>query len=307
MAYTSVVSSHMNPSLSGVAKFNALLARRMGVPCVALDKAPEAGLGPLLLSVKFLDNGSAELESARRVVGALASARTVYDVFFHTFDGFDVEHSLVEGARRVFCGNGEIPHALASADGKVVDAWCPPLVGNDLGVRQAPLNLFSFGMAHKLQLRHYKTLHESLESFRMDYALWVSTAFHEKANFGDFDAVSRQMTEVFRSRIQFLGFLSDEAVNHFLDKTQLFVSFFPKGVRANNTSVAAAMMRGRAVLTNLDVHSPGWLKHGVNILDIQRLSRAELQPAPLAQIGAAASIDAARWSSWESLTRLLSS
>ena len=45
----SVVTHHLNPFRSGVARFNALLAERLGVPLVALD-APDGVRAPLLSS-----------------------------------------------------------------------------------------------------------------------------------------------------------------------------------------------------------------------------------------------------------------
>ena len=56
-----------------------------------------------------------------------------------------------------------------------------------------------------------------------------------------------------------MGYLSDTAVfNHLLDSTFL-AAFFEKGLRANNTTVNAAMECGCAVITNLDEHSPAGL------------------------------------------------
>jgi hypothetical protein len=305
MSYKYVVSSHMNPNLSGVAKFNALLARRLSVPCVGLSESPALEKGPILLSVKFGDNGHVELEQARKVAESLAAGRVEFDIFFHTFDGLDVEYQLLETCRQVFCANNEIAHALEGSDKRLIEAWCPALVNSDGIVKETRLNLFSFGMAHKLQVRYYKKLHELLGMHDVDYAVWVSTAFHEKANFGDFNAVSRQLGEVFGDRIQFLGFLSDDAVNYFLKKTQVFVSFFAKGVRANNTSVSAAMSRGCVVMTNCDEHSPSWMKHGINILDVNKTAEADLAPARLKAIAQKASADAALHSSWGGLETLL--
>jgi hypothetical protein len=305
MAYRRLVTSHTNTNLSGVAKFNALLAGLLKVPCVGISKVMGAEEGPLLVSIKLADNGHAELDEVKRVAKYLRDKKLTYDLFFHTFDGLDVEYDLVESSRRVYCANGEILHALEGAGKDLRLAWCPALVDPKVMVKESRLNLFSFGMAHKLQLRYYRKLHEVLESAGPDYSVWVSTAFHEKANFGDFNSISRQLSEVFGPHIQFLGFLSDEAINYFLTKTQLFISFFAKGVRSNNTSVSAAMLRGCAVLTNSDEHSPSWMRHNHNILDIHRVTEADLQPSNLAKIARSAKKDAAENASWEGLAALL--
>jgi hypothetical protein len=70
-----------------------------------------------------------------------------------------------------------------------------------------------------------------------------------------------------------MGYLSDTAVfNHLLDSTYL-AAFFEKGLRANNTTVNAAMECGCTVITNLDEHSPAGLTHMQNVVDINRCDR----------------------------------
>lgn len=101
--------------------------------------------------------------------------------------------------------------------------------------------------------------------------------------------------------------LSDDAVNYFLDKTQLFRAFFGKGARANNTSVLAAMRRGCAVLTNCDEYSPSWMKHGENILDIHRTNADDLDKIILDKIGKNAQRDEQMHASRESLKDFLDS
>jgi hypothetical protein len=50
-------------------------------------------------------------------------------------------------------------------------------------------------------------------------------------------------------------------------------AFFDKGLRANNTTVNAAMECGCAVITNLDEHSPVGLTHMKNVIDINLCDR----------------------------------
>ena len=70
-----------------------------------------------------------------------------------------------------------------------------------------------------------------------------------------------------------MGYLSDTAVfNHLMDCTFL-AAFFEKGLRANNTTVNAAMECGCAVITNLDEHSPAGLTHMRNVIDINLCDR----------------------------------
>ena len=70
-----------------------------------------------------------------------------------------------------------------------------------------------------------------------------------------------------------MGYLSDTAVfNHLIDSTFL-AAFFEKGLRANNTTVNAAMECGCTVITNLDEHSPAGLSHMKNVIDINLCDR----------------------------------
>ena len=68
-----------------------------------------------------------------------------------------------------------------------------------------------------------------------------------------------------------MGYLSDTAVfNHLLDASFL-AAFFEHGLRANNTTVNAALEYGCAVVTNLDQFSPVGYEHMKTVLDINRL------------------------------------
>ncbi len=306
MSYELVVTSHLNPNLSGVAKFNVMLADLLGVDCAGYAAAQgRAAKGAVLLSVKLVDGSAAETAALRELVAGYRAAKAPFDLFLHTFDGLEIEYELIESCRKVYAGNAEIAHALEGIDRPVYTAWAPALLNTEHPIHDSRLNLFSFGMAHKIQVKHYRHLKDLLAERKEDYSLWVSTAFHEKSNFGDFNSISRQMADIFGGRIQFLGFLSDEVVTYFLKKSHLFVSFFSKGVRANNTSVCAAMLQGCAVLTNMDDYSPYWMRHGENVLDIHRLEASDLRPERLRAVGEAAKRDASRRASWDALLEML--
>ena len=90
---------------------------------------------------------------------------------------------------------------------------------------------------------------------------------------------------MYEGKIQFLGFLSDDSVNYFLQKSDLFTAFFDSAFRAGNTSVYAAMMKGCSVLTNVAQYSPSWLNHNENFLDILKVKREDLAKIKLKLIG----------------------
>jgi hypothetical protein len=74
--------------------------------------------------------------------------------------------------------------------------------------------------------------------------------------------------------------------NHLVD-CNFLAAFFEKGLRANNTTVNAAMEVGCAVITNLDEYSPDGLVHMTNVIDINRCE-ALPDPAEAEKIGRAA-------------------
>ena len=304
MRYKAVITSHTNVYLSGVAKFNNHLARRLNIPCIAIEDIESLNKGPLLLSIKLVDNASPDYQHIERLFSHLKGRRIEYDLFLHTYDGLDIEGMALENARRVFCGNAEIVSALEGFEAQVIPAFCPSLL-DETCLTSSPLNIFSFGMAHKLQIRFHKNLRALLAKADADFTFFLSTAFHEKAGFGNFAVTSKEMDALYGKRMQMLGFLSDSGVNYFLDKSQLFVAFFDRGVRAGNTSVYGAMERGCAVLTNMDQYSPDWMKHGVNVLDVRKTTPEELSLKRLKAIGARGKKEVLARHGWDALLAII--
>jgi hypothetical protein len=303
-----IVTSHTSAQLSGVARFNAQLADHMGVPSTGVAEAmAHLNHGDrVLLSVKLIDMSEAETGAVEAFHRAASERGISFDLFLHTYDGLPIEDALVADAATIFCANSEIEAALAGSGRPLVLVWCPALIDIDASITRTEFTIFSFGMAHKIQLGYYELLHHRLEALGRAYTIWISTAFHEKSGFGEFDEASRQLRIVFGSRVQFLGFLSDDAVNYFIDRVRLFVAFFPKGLRANNTSAYVPMHRGCAILTNLDAYSPTWLRHDVNILDIHSLTAESLDPENLRRVAAAAKRDVRESAGWSRLVARMS-
>jgi hypothetical protein len=103
-----------------------------------------------------------------------------------------------------------------------------------------------------------------------------------------------------------MGYLSDTAVYNQLMDCTFLAAFFEKGLRANNTSVNAAMECGCAVITNLDDHSPKGLVHMKNVIDVNRCDR--LPDMELTQrIGSAAREIAHSEYGWDQLVAQLRS
>ena len=271
-----IAGYHLNPWTCGIAKFNAILAKYLGVPVVGL-RAVELGSHRLpLLSLKLSEFSSADAAD----LDLWASSRAgQFELFLHAFDGTEVEQRLVAAAAKVYCGNSELFAELQTMRPDIQELFCPGTILNPQRFQRTELSVFTFGMAHKIRVPLYRRLHDLLEATGQSYSVYVSTALHENTSFdGSFVVRFEELQSIFNGQVYFMGYLSDTAVfNHLMDCTFL-AAFFEKGLRANNTTVNAAMEVGCAVITNLDEHSPVGLTHMHNVLDInlcERLPDAE--------------------------------
>ncbi len=292
-----VVTHHRDGFRSGVARFNELLAGRLGVPLLGLDDDWAAVYS--LLSFKV-----GEMSEADRATVAARLPGWQGEAYLHEWGGLPLEEEIVRQAQRVHSGNLEIQEAVAPLNHAAAAVWTPGLLVDRREYdAQAELTVFSFGMAHKVQTERFRRLRKLLEGAGRSYAVYVSAANHETSSLEDAAAVFREMHEVFPS-LYFLGNLSDVAVYNELRGATYFAAFFPGGVRANNTTVAAAMETGAVVITNLDRYSPPEYLHGENVIDIERCDELPTDPAVLDALrGRARETAAAR--GWDALVERL--
>jgi hypothetical protein len=263
-----IAGYHLNPWTCGIAKFNAILSRHLEVPVVGLRAVELGSYRRPLLSIKlneFEGGDAADLDLWSQ------AHRGQFELFLHAFDHTPVEQRLLAAASRVYCGNAELARELAPARPDLVELFCPGTILNPQAFEPSELKVFTFGMAHKIRVPLYERLRDLLDATGRTYSVYVSTALHENTSFdGSFVVRFEELQALFGGRVYFMGYLSDTAVfNHLLDCTFL-AAFFEKGLRANNTTVNAAMECGCAVITNLDEHSPDGLAHGRNVIDITR-------------------------------------
>jgi hypothetical protein len=129
---------------------------------------------------------------------------------------------------------------------KLYETGVPSLV-RSRPIGTAPV-LFTFGMSHKLdhdrflELRALLPLHE----------LWISTAEHEGAG----PSKVPGLMAAWGPRARNLGHLTDDALALVWPRVHAFVAFFAGGLRANNTSVHAALDAGVPVVTNHGPRTP---------------------------------------------------
>ena len=296
-----VVTHHLNGFGSGVARFNELLAERLGVPLVGLLDARLAGLRTPLLSFKASELGARDVAVLERRLDAGA---WMPELFLHEFAGSPLELRLLGAARRVRCGNDAILEQVRPLHPHADLLWTPGLIGEQPRLEPVATSVFSFGMAHKVRAEEFRLLRRLLDRQGGSYGLYVSAANHETKSIADVHVVFEEMRELFAERLFFLGNLSDLLVQHYLEATTFYAAFFERGVRANNTSVAAAMERGAVVITNLDRHSPAQLVHMETVIDIRRCDALPTDPATLGRISRNAR-EAARARSWDALVERL--
>lgn len=298
-----VVGHHLDPFRSGVARFNETLAGRLGVPVMGLLDGRLPAFSRPLLSFKPAELSEGEGEALRDILRSMPED-VAPALFLHEYLDLPLERELLDRAEVAFCGNAEILARVAPLARRAEPAWAPGLIFDRRPFEATALSVFSFGMAHKVRTDMFARLKRLLERSGRTYALYVSHANHETATLEDAQSVYEEMHEVFPRGLYFMGSLSDVAVSNALTRTTFFATFFRGGVRANNTSVASAMEHGAVVVTNLDEHSPGYLSHMDNVIDIERCERLPEDAAVLEGIGARAA-ETARELSWDRLVTAL--
>jgi len=263
-----IAGYHLNPWTCGIAKFNAILSRHLEVPVVGIRAVELGAYQRPLLSIKleeFRQEDAADLDLWSQ---AHAGA---FELFLHAFDGTPIEQRLLASAGRVYCGNAELQHELSVMRPDVVELFCPGTILNPQRFQQSDLSIFTFGMAHKIRVPLYRRLRDLLEASGRSYSVYVSTALHENTGFDDSFVVRfEELQALFNGRVYFMGYLSDTAVYNQLVDSTFLAAFFEKGLRANNTTVNAAMECACAVITNLDDYSPAGLVHMKNVIDVNR-------------------------------------
>jgi hypothetical protein len=278
-----VVSHLLDPYRSGVARFNAELAARLGVPLYGLCAPEAAACRAVLLSIKVSELGAEEVAAVERLLDTTEPSGI--RLFLHERSGSALEERLVRAAGWVLCGNEEVFAAVEALTERASCLWSPSTLSDLRTYPQVETRLFSFGMAHKVRTDKFRRLKQLLDHDGRSYALYVSNANHEAAEMTDQRAIAEEMREIFGSRLFFLGHLSDVAVANELRSATLFAAFFERGARANNSTVVTAMEHGAVVITNLDEHSPPYLRHLETVIDIDRIDELPVDQLTLRRIG----------------------
>jgi hypothetical protein len=280
-----IAGYHLNPWTCGIAKFNTILARRLDLPVVRIGSEELTSYRRPLLSLKVSEFSA---EDALALDTWIERHAGEFELFLHAFDNTALEKRMLVAAARVACGNRELFEQLHPVRPDIVESFCPGTLLNPQRFDDTELRVFTFGMAHKIRVPLYRRLRDLLEATGKSYSVFVSTALHENTSFDDSFVIRfEELQSIFNGQIYFMGYLSDTAVFNQLVDCNFLAAFFEKGLRANNTTVNAAMEVGCAVITNLDEYSPDGLVHMKNVIDINRCERLP-EPVAAEQIGRAA-------------------
>lgn len=279
-----VLSYHTNPLTCGVAKFNQQLAEKLGVPCLTIDKHPVAHP---LVSVKSDENNDWPLQ---------ANWYRTFDLFLHDRPHGLSSWSVLQKANAVYTATPGIAAYVRQVCGATpTEAYCPStLAGNPT---RGTLNILTFGMAHKLQADRFRQLKALLERTEPHYTISASTAIHEGSPWGEtFERSIACLRSIFGDHLRVLGFLGDDALAKELRDCQAAALFYDPAVRANNTTLWAALDAGTPVITNLDADSPKELQHGVSVFDLAQLTEwPDAAACRVVRAGGAKASDAYSW------------
>ena len=270
-----VAGYHLNPATCGVAKFNQIIADHYGVPHGSLFDVDTKKTEPVFLSIKVSEMSEKDFERFEKWSFALPESFRFY-LFLHDFSDTTSEIHLIKKSLKTLCGNVELVKRLkAIAHDKIQLMWSPGTLKIDWPEQEIKpeVSIFTFGMAHKLRASYYHKIRDLFDKAGVNYQLYISTAIHEGTSMENMlESSFVDLKQIFGNRVKYLGYLSDFALHQYLLQADFLVAFFQKGIRANNSSVNTALEMGLPVITNLDESSPEYLKHGDNILDIDKLT-----------------------------------
>ena len=123
-----IAGYHLNPWTCGIAKFNAILARRLDLPVVRIGSTELANYRRPLLSLKMNEFSA---EDALALDTWIERHAGEFELFLHAFDNTALEKRMLAAAARVACGNRELFEQLHPVRSDIVESFCPGTLLND--------------------------------------------------------------------------------------------------------------------------------------------------------------------------------
>lgn len=272
--YSSILGLHAESEFCGVSRFNRMLAGKLGVPSSSLENSRIQEDKHILISIKFseLDLAGVENELGKQVLNLDLFSN--FDVFIHDQPKSVKHWEILSRARHIFCGNSKIHKLVYERFSNSSPMWSPPTLPlfKKRNSELEPLNFISFGMAHKFDINLHKQLIDWLNSNRVNYQMTVSASPHEGEDFFlSSKRIQERFEDLYGSNFIWAGYLGEQILLRELQQSDVFVSFYPDGVRENNSSAIAALSFGLKVISNFDIDSPSILRNHNNAIDIDFL------------------------------------
>jgi hypothetical protein len=266
-----LITFHTNRFTCGVARFNYSLAEHLGIPVVDF----KSWLRTFKVDAKYLISvkpSEFDSENLHLLLSQLNQLKSPQWAFFHEFNDTEVEIRIAKISEKVVAVDRIIGKKISSYSNLVESGFAPGMsVGRQ--IETSDLSLLALGMSHKFNQHGYGVLNQIVERDEREFSLKVSVAVHEGHNIGEsFVQIPELIRSVWTSDFFFLGFLSDAAISHEIQKCDSVVVLPLQGARESNSSILGAMAHGASVVTILDEESPDWFEHGVNILDVMQLT-----------------------------------
>ena len=288
-----IISYHTNTWGCGIAKFNKLLSEKLNIRVVQFKDAMS-----LTEKVGYVSVSIAEFsESDKLYFLNTASSFENMHLILHSFSEDPIEVEIISKFKRIIGLNSAIVDNLSKFGITSVLGFAPSMLKAEKTSSQTTFKLFTFGMAHKFELGNVSRLIINLKLLGLNPSISMSTAIHlGEQPLDHLQSEIEELSSKLETPINFLGFLSDYSLYEKMIDSDAIFRFFPDGVRGNSTSVMSSLSLGRVTITNLDNQSPKWLKHFVNVVDINQWSRGEQIPATIGEQASLTYEENCKWS-----------
>ncbi len=270
-----IVSYHTNTWGCGIAKYNSILADKLQLPIVSFAEFVNKAGMPFILSISLREFSQADKSALANIL----EKDVQFILILHTFEEDPIELKAIRKSRGVFTLNSEITKLIQKRGERIYESFAPSMLIDSNEDSQNKFRLFTFGMGHKFHFEQIKKLTENFRSLEIEPKIYISIGIHVGEQ--PLDRVNDEVNDFMRElkmETHFLGFLSDYSLRKEMLGADGIFRFFPKGVRSNSTSLMTALELGKLTITNLDQHSPRWLVHKRNIIDIEQWRMGEALP-----------------------------
>ncbi len=273
-----IVSLHTNTWGCGIAKYNFELAKILKADVISVESWFNSEIKNIILSVGLSEFNEKEFLELENHIFRNSSS---YILVLHSLNSGINSEKLLNSARKIIVLNSELQNILDEFGFSTEISYTPSLLPKfqQINKTNEDFNLFTFGMGHKHEFNEINVLLTKLRNWGKKPRINLSSAIHIGSQ--PLDSLNSEielLSDLLKVPINFLGFLSDEALLVEMNNSELVFRFFESGIRSNNTTAMTALQNGIPFVTNTDKFSPKWLKHNYNFLDIKELAKEPNEP-----------------------------